>query len=688
MPISRYLRTGIELFVIVIAASIVNWNMVTAPSNKRLYGHEAEWLTSSAHTAHLALRDYGYLPLWQSYHEFGEPLIDNPFSFILNPISAAPSLLFGGTVGIRVSVLLYGIFAGLGGWFLARVLRLGLLARLLLALLMITKGNMTGMIGMGFFQLGVAQAYFPWLIGAGIAVLRMPGERWHIVLLALMFTLLFWAGNIWYTLPMAFALGVLTLFQMMPGQRGTWDSGALRRMLLAGALTIGLSAVTLLPIFWNRDFIGRHTPEPEAGVAVDPLVVAPLFVADGDALFRRVEEPYYPQFYYSYVVPWWYIALALALLPPIALFRPFQRSAIPEAWRLLLPAVFLLIGAFIWGVGGNPLMIWLYDAVPGLARWRFVGRALALASFWLALLLALRADSLWRAVLARAWRKAAFPPRAVYGAQLNAAALLLVITGVALIPPMQAARGYLRTTASDPHDSACLQWLRLQYPARELAVWRYGYEVTTPFLDQRIRQADIEADYAALPMAWTLGAIDLTASLPEYAIGWYGEEGAFLVERGYQPVPDSLRSMGRSCLYRLEDALSYAYSIPLETLQAARGDTLERRLTTPIQTFQRLPDRIRVFARAAEQQPTVVTVQERAYPGWGVRVDGQPAQLESVGGQIGVILPPGSTVHEIIFEYRPPLLFIGGGLTLLTWLGCVAYLLRWDRRFRQTPKLS
>lgn len=675
----RQMLTLAELTCIVLAAVILNWRMVAAPAHERLYGHEAEWLTSTVHQAHLSLRDYGYLPLWNPYNDFGEPLVDNPFSFVLNPISAVPSLLFGANMGVRISVVLYAIFAGMGGWFLARILNLGLLGRLLLALLMIAKGNMVAMTGMGFFQLGTAQAYFPWIIGAGIAVLRIPGARWHVVLLAILFALLFWAGNIWYTLPIIVALLVLTLFHIAPGKRGTWDFAALRRMLLAGVLAIGLSAVTLLPIFTYRDFIGKHSPEAEAGDVVDPFVVASLFVSDGQALFRQVEEPYYAQFYYSYVIPLWFLALVLLLLPPIALFRPFRRQSVPDGWRIVLPVVILMIGAFIWGVGGNPLMIWLYDVVPGLARWRFVGRALALTSFWLVLLLALRIDSVWKLVFDPAWQESGLPVRSVRALQINIGVILLAIAAAAIVPVYTSARFYSLTAPSDPHDNACLTWLRLQYPTQELAAWRFGYEVTTPFLDNRIRQVDIEADYAALPIAWTIGQIDLTQSPAEFGIGWYGEEGESLEERGYLPMADSLRSEGRSCMYRLPGALPYAFAIPLETVRTATGSRLDAGLTTPLPNVQRMPDRIRLYAPADPAREMVVTIQERAYPGWQVQVDGAFAQLESVGGQVGVVLPPGGDIHEITFAYRPPLFFIGGGITLFTALVCAGYLLRWDR---------
>jgi hypothetical protein len=76
-------------------------------------------------------------------------------------------------------------------------------------------------------------------------------------------------------------------------------------------------------------------------------------------------------------------------------------------------------------------------------------------------------------------------------------------------------------------------------------------------------------------------------------------------------------------------------------------------------------------------------VQESAYPGWRVEVDGQAAHLESVGGQIGVVLPAGDQPVQIYFVYDPVQPVIGGLITLITAFGCVTYLLM-PRRKQQS----
>jgi len=668
-----------EFALIAGVALAVNWTFIRSDNFERVFGYELEWLTSSAHFAHLSLRDYGYLPLWQPYNNFGEPLIDNPFSFVLNPISAGPTLLFGGVSGIKISIVIYGLFAGFGGYFLARVLRLGLAGRLLLALLMIGKGNMLAMIGNGYFQLGVAQAYFPWIIGAALAVLHLRKARWAVVLLAVLFTLLFWAGNIWYMLPMLFSVGLLTLFHLIPWGGRAYDGAALRRMLLAGILTVGLCAITLFPIFANRAHIGSHPPEVLAGVATDPILVAQQFVTGDRALFDLKIVPYQAQFYYSFVSPAWFLALIFLVLPPVGIFRVFNRSALTQPWRFWLPGVIVLIGSFIWGVGGNPFLVWLYETIPLLSQWRFVGRALAVTSFWIAVVLALRVDSLWRLVFAPGVTFPTLSIRVVRAAQLNLAVLLLALCGFAAFQVNQAASFYARTLPRDTHDSTCIRWLREQYPDRPLALWRSGYDLTMPFLDYRVRQIGIEADYSALPLDSTIGEINLLRSRAPYAFGWEDENYVWLLRDGYDAVVDGPRSEGVSCLYRYPRALSYAFMVSLADMDAAYGETLDPNVTIPITSFERLPDRIRLRVNGNPDKVMVVTIQETAYPGWQVSLNGEPGTLQSVGGQLGVLLPAGASSYDILFEYRPPLFFAGGVITLVTWAAALGYLLHAER---------
>lgn len=648
---------------------------------RKLRGWEAEWLTSSVYLAADSLREFGYIPKWQPYLEFGDPLITSPFAFVANPLSAGPSLLFGGLEGILISVTLYTALAGMGGWFLGWVLGCGGLGRVLLGLLLIGKGNMHAMIATGYFQLGVTQAYFPWITGGTLALLWLPGKRWPVVLTALACALMFSAGNIWYTLPMLLTMLLLAALYawIIPG-RAQW--ALLRRLALAGVLAAGISAVTLLPIWGYRDYIGDHPNEIEAGAVVQMDGLLPLFF-NGDGA-RRLEIDAYilgyhtpkveevAQFYYTFAVPGWFFLL-IFLVPPVYpwLHRP-GRAGTKGLW---LAGGIMIVLTIIWGAGGSPLFVWLYKNVPLIGQWRFVGRALAVASFWIAVLVALRVDGLWRALLHPGRWRLLRPVQSV------ALALLLVASGAAAY---QLNANWGASSFTDPptyKDDVCVSWLRMQQPGRALSVWRGGYDAVTTFLSNKVRLFNIEADYAALPIPWTLGRMNLLSniSLPEYGIAWTAQERAFFIEQGYRPVPGSALIDRHHCLWRKPDALSYAYTLPLDTAQNLQGESLDVTLTTPITTFNRLPDEIGLWAQADAQAARVLTLQEAAFPGWQVEVNGQPASLESVGGQIGVVLPAGESAYAVRFVYRPPLFYIGAALTLLTCAFCALYLLRTER---------
>ncbi|NWF69040.1 MAG: hypothetical protein HXY40_08135 [Chloroflexi bacterium] len=748
---------------------------LTTDDSMKLGGYEGEWLTSSAYTAAQTWQLYGYLPLWQPYLESGEPLPHNPFAFIFNPFSFVPSLLWGAVQGVKVSVTLAAVIATLGGWFLGRVLGFGTVGRLLLGTLLLGKGNMHAMIGTGYFQLGVAQAYFPWVIAGTLATLRLPDKRWPPALLALSFTLMFFAGNLWYMLPTLFTLALLTLTHVLRLQAPRVDWGTLLRMALAGALTVGLSAVTLLPLWADRHEIGGHPDDLTAGAEMAiPLLTAanlPFNPAPQIRWQDTVNNGRIPifanQFFFSYVAPLWFLT-ALALVPPLWpwLHRPGAR----QSWRIWLVALPVWALSTAWGAGATPLFVWLYNTLPGLGQWRFVGRAFAVASFWIAVLLAWRCDSLLRALVPHrpqfrrehplpapetrreaatgfrtrleGWR---FYPAVrytlrllLYGVIGGALGWLLYALLLAGVPTLGAwsfvgrlifllsslfglLAGYhrlrppvLRLLSAHPryllalalllaaanaaydvvrqweifsrpapvydeqiNDVLCLRWLRLNYPDEPLAVWRMGYDVVYEFMEQRVRLSNIAADYFPIAEAATVGDLNIVEQegwRAEFAMPVNQNERDFLRDQGYYPVPGMPTRELQSCLWQNPNALPYAYMMPLHrarTLAQPPDSTFVR----PIREVAQYPGVVIVAAPPTEGLYQVVAVRERMLDGWTVQVDGQEAQIESFGGQVAVVLPPGDAPHTLVFTYRPPLLLLGGALSLATSVFCAGFLL-------------
>ncbi|MFN8372562.1 MAG: hypothetical protein U0694_06760 [Anaerolineae bacterium] len=765
------LRSGqafVEIVIMIGLALYCTRDFLMSDDGFRLPGYESEWLTNSAFLASLTLHEHGYLPLWQPYMEFGEPLVHNPFGFILNPFSSVPSLIWGGQHGVKISVTLTAIIAGIGGWFLGRVLGFSAWGRLLLGALMLGKGNMHAMLGNGYFQLGVAQAYFPWVIGGALATLRLPGKRWPVALTALSFTLMFFAGNLWYTLPMVITLALLTLTHLFHTRHPRVDWGALRRLALAGLFTVALCMVVLLPLWSERNLIGGHPDDITAGEEMSiPLRRAMFQAFDFTPQWAWKDTVNYgelplpaDQFLYSYVSPAWFAILIFIVLPP--LYPLLHRPAARQSWRIWLAALPLIVFFAAWGAGNTPFFIWLYNTIPGLAQWRFVGRAFAMSSFWIGVLVAWRFDALLRAVIydvnlmgARyvlplfsripvllrdllamivggvlgggagfilflLWSQFSgqgwfwsFEGRIVASlgfvigvltayllrvrqvsgrGQPNWAlsvymfpALLLISTGA--VAGWDVAKRWqefaLPSLIYDEqiHDIACVRWLREQYPNRPLAIWRQGYEIVNEFLTQHVRLSNIASDYIPIEEPPTVGGVIEFPDrlLAEFAVPGYPNERAFLVDQGYRLVIDSPRHPdGVPCLYRNPQVLPYAFMLPLRYAEVYPEVPLLNSVT-PIAAVEQYPGVVLVAVQGSTDEEMLVTVQERAYPGWSVRLDERDAPLESYLGQLGVVIPADGQMHLLTFEYRPPLLMLGGLITLLASLVLALYLL-WPAR--------
>ncbi|NJL92288.1 MAG: hypothetical protein HC915_00480 [Anaerolineae bacterium] len=206
---------------------------------------------------------------------------------------------------------------------------------------------------------------------------------------------------------MQLALALLALVYVLssPGQR--WRQ--VTALYLAGALTVGLSAAVLVPLALNSEYVA-HPQDDGAGEAVDAGRVLQQFINGDAALYADRVAPGLPELYYSFILPPEFALLIGLIILPVPFFA--QRSALDGAWRWWLAGVLIIAVHFIWGTGGNPLIAWLYQNVPGLGHWRFPGRALGMASFWVAVLVAMRADAIWRAILHNPWpRIVTAPPR-------------------------------------------------------------------------------------------------------------------------------------------------------------------------------------------------------------------------------------------------------------------------------------
>ena len=664
---------ALELALIVLLALFASRQYANFDPEWRLAGQETEYLTSSAEWVSDVFQKWHYIPQWQPYLQSGQPAVDEAYAFIVNPFNGAPILLFGGANGLKVSIILHFIIAGLGGWFLGWMLGWRSPARLLMGCLLILKGNMQSVIGLGFYQLGVTQAYFPWVLAGALAIVFVPSKRWPPVLLALALALLFFGGNLYNLLPTLIVVGLVVMafcFRLHLHRPFVQvNTPRLLRFVLAGGLAAALVAVTALTIVLNYGLVRGH-PDQTIQQVADPIRALAQFV-----LPEAQQRGLFIENLYSYSAPFWFVALLFILLPPIAvLHRPASRQ---QGLRLWIVGLVGLILFFTWAVGINPVINWMYDNLPLIAQWRFPERMMTMAAFLFIFLLALRFDGLDRAIVQLLERRR----RQVRGiVRRLVIGVVFVVGGLAVVQVYATRYPYDYLWKRDTLLNSCINWLVAHNPDEFISVRRRDYNITTPMIRAGVRMQHIGAAYDLGGLDSQVYPFDLKEAWPEFYMPAWDDDPGYLQYLGYQSIPDSppiAPDLPRSCLWRKADALSYAFSIPVDSLLSAPFP-LPTPMTTPVTYLGRTPEYIALRATGSSVERTVVVAQDVDYPGWTVRVDGQASDVLSVGQMLGVVLPPGETAasHLIEFIYNPLTLKLGGLITILAAIGSALYLLR------------
>ncbi len=670
-------RLALELALLV-AVGLSFARLIANPDpGLRPPGLEHERLSGVIIPAELGLRQFGRIPLWNPYIYTGEPLISNPFNYLFNPFASLPLILFGAVQGTKLAIVLTLLIAGLGQWSFARVLGMGTPARLTAAMLYMCSGQIVGKFNGGHFQLGVSLAWPPWVL-VGVWLSMTTRKRWPKALASLAFAMLFFSGNIYYSMHTLIAAALIAAFLALRQKRRiNWPG--LRGAALAGLFALGLSMMQFLPVWAARDYINH--PADFRMVSQHPLhVIAANYLQPHPDWFALV-EPYtlYTTVDYAYIGP-------LALLAPLGLIPVFwRRRRSPIDRRAPLIALTGMLVVLGWTVtGAFPLINHLYQSVPLLARFRFVGRAGAFGDLWLALLAGLGVEALWHlSGWARRWLRAqrrgtsaqmAAGWRAwgdIVGGGLRATLLALLVWGIAdvhqanyqlLTPiptqPAEAQTVYRTLDARTPEpDYFTLGSAQDAYNA-------YYAQIKNLKLTEGWRPGALPSDFG-LPWLMTI--------VPRYEV--YMALGSRKPDNLGED--DSLTLLGvygtgyrQYEMYEADAPTPYAFLAKRDVLARARRDQpLRADDVQPVEVVAHEIDHITVRATSLQPGLEVLVVLETNFPGWHVRMDGgPPRELVNVYTYIGV--EPEFGQHTYTFWFHPPefdtgLLITGAALALM-----------------------
>lgn len=187
----------------------------------------------------------GSLPYWNSFLNFGQPILENPNSLFFYPTTLL-IILLPVRVAFQLHFVLHFMLAAAGAYWLARRWRQSHLAAFFAALFFVFSGPV---LSLGSFYNEVAcAAWIPWsLLATDYAIAVRSIRRW--LLLTLVFLLQFLAGEpftllVTFGLCFAYALYQAGFFQH-PFRRH--NLRVLMAFLASGSLMVALAAVQLLP---------------------------------------------------------------------------------------------------------------------------------------------------------------------------------------------------------------------------------------------------------------------------------------------------------------------------------------------------------------------------------------------------------------------------------------------------------
>ena len=645
--------------VVLVASSILR---ITG-TDWQIGGREIAYLTNSGVIAGDMLQHFGGVPLWNPLIGMGEPLVENPFSFVFNPLMSGPFLLLDRVTAVKVALSLHVMLVSWGGYAWGHALRLAAVGRLTLGVLLGGFGSMAGLLAEGFFQMTSTLAYVPWIFAGLYGVLGSTGQarrRWGGVL-AVATVLMLLAGTFWYVLPTAISAALVVLVTMTgphPDRRA-----ALAHLTVAAVLVILLGAVRLLPTAVHAAYVDHPVIHTTPGNLTYTEVGARLFIPDTSTA----------EMTYHYTVP---LELALCLL----VGRLLVGVARPVRPRLLVTAVTLVTFYILWATEGSTFSRWLYTHASLIEHWRFPQRMLAAAGPRAALVVALWADDIarWLSAGDNVWVRRALRVLLVI---LIARAGVDVLLNWERLTPTRESQGTLANTAAA---------LRDQHPSALVAVATPNFHHYDDLLAQRLRVTLGNPDYYPLWPPVTIGTLPSTVRNLYYNTGpmWlrrqataryatddytFLERQEVFTEADYNRLPTPPGYDFAWLLWERPGTAPYAFAGHEATLATLEHLPLAPVIQQPLSYWHAM-DRVTV-AVPTLTEPSVVLIHETAYPGWRVTVNGTTHPLEIVAGYTAVRVAPDETPATVRFTYRPVWLFAGLGITILGFGVMWVYLL-------------
>lgn len=661
-----------------------------------------------------ALLEWGEIPLWSPTILSGYPFAANPLSGLYY-LPGWLALAFPLPFGFNLLVILHLIFAGVGMVLFLRRLGLSEWAALFGGLAFEALPKLYGHLGAGHITLLFAIAWTPWLLlaeqrSAGSDRLRwvLPGILLGVITLADVRWLAY-AGIVWI---------VYSFSQVIsPPQWGHWMVWLASRVTNA-VIAMSIAAPLLLPLAQYTGLSTRQRLAPAENFVLS-LPPGQLLGLIFPIIGGSAEWVLYPG------------AVILALVLFAFSHRAVRRRSL--IWLVLT------LATLIYALGSYIPLLELLASLPGFDLLRVPPRMLFLTGFCMVVAAGYAFDYLFATASAAAPKSSGRSLLVVFAVTAFAVLFALVAWVVvdALLPRIQFAWGAVFMLVG---TSAIMLGLNRRISTRTLAlvltiaclvdliavnrlsldfhsrgeVFAQGQEaaefITKDAVDTDFRvyspsysiPQHVAAEYHLeladgvdpLQLASYAGYMETATGVPTtgYSVTLppFAEARPSVDNQSYAPdvarlgmlnvsyvvseFPlqaeglDLAAQFGSTFVYKNAWSMPRAWIWSGETLSPAGGNV------TPVSVV-RSPNTIMIESVVG---PGLLVLSEIDYPGWQARIDGHPVEIEPVEGLLrGLRLEEGS--HAVELRFCPMPVYLGMGVSGLTWLLLIFYSRVWQR---------
>jgi hypothetical protein len=363
------------------------------------------------------LREHHSLPLWNPYVHNGVPFIGDPYISFFNPFVVLPLFFFGPIDGAKVAVGCAVALAGLGQYWLSRVLGQGRAVSLVAGVVGLASGSLVAPAASGFsFGHTVQFAWIAPTIASFILAVRSPRPR-AIALAAASYALLFHAGNLYYWLVTSGILAIIAAgYGIAVRTTGTRGVRLEWRTLLGAAAVAGTAFLLVAPQAVPMLALRRYAEKPI------------------DVAFRGTQPPLATLF--NLVIPdpdYWKAEPLGATNLGWAVYYSYLGGGVFLLLLFLVPAILdrrgrdlplLLLGfgvSLAWASARHTFMWEVWKRWDVMQQLRFWSTAMGVGTVLLIPLAMAGADYLWRRLAAHGPTLDRIGPRLVWCASASGA---------------------------------------------------------------------------------------------------------------------------------------------------------------------------------------------------------------------------------------------------------------------------